>query len=86
VLRGEVEDLLSRNETDTGFLSSPPTLDAGLFQGNGIEPAEAVTLPEQVASYRILDLLGWGGMGVVYLAEQPRPLRRVALKVLRQDW
>ncbi len=34
--------------------------------------------------YRVLDLLGEGGMGVVYLAEQSPPLRRrVALKVIR---
>ncbi len=39
----------------------------------------------EVGPYRILGLLGQGGMGNVYLAEQAEPLRRkVALKVIRR--
>jgi serine/threonine protein kinase len=40
--------------------------------------------PENVGPYRVLRLLGEGGMGIVYLAEQAQPLRRqVALKLMR---
>jgi serine/threonine protein kinase len=46
-----------------------------------INPA---TIPSEIAEYRILSLLGEGGMGVVYAAEQRNALkRRVALKVLK---
>ena len=37
----------------------------------------------RVPGFRILRVLGVGGMGVVYLAEQENPRRRVALKVIR---
>ena len=40
-------------------------------------------VPERIGSYRILGIIGEGAMGVVYEAEQDRPHRRVALKVIR---
>ena len=40
--------------------------------------------PEHVGPYRVLSVLGEGGMGRVYLAEQREPIRRrVALKVIK---
>jgi serine/threonine protein kinase/Flp pilus assembly protein TadD len=41
------------------------------------------SLPDRIGGYRVLGLLGAGGMGQVYLAEQETPRRTVALKVIR---
>ena len=47
------------------------------------ETARATALPERIGPYRILGLLGEGGMGRVYLAQEAHPQREVALKVMR---
>jgi len=43
-------------------------------------------LPTTIGHYRIIRLLGEGGMGAVYEAEQEHPRRRVALKVIKTAW
>lgn len=44
---------------------------------------QALDPPPQIARYRIINLLGVGGMGQVYEAEQQQPRRTVALKLIK---
>ncbi|MEZ5317154.1 MAG: serine/threonine-protein kinase [Vicinamibacterales bacterium] len=77
-LRAEAEALL-------GHDVSLDVLQTAAF-GSATEagdPAEAP--PDRVGPYEIRDVLGEGGMGVVYRAEQREPIRRdVALKLVRR--
>lgn len=50
-----------------------------------LDPAasKAPPHPQRIGEYKVLGVLGQGGMGVVYRAEQENPRRIVALKVIR---
>ncbi|MEM7245825.1 MAG: protein kinase [Acidobacteriota bacterium] len=85
-LVAQVETLLAALEPMGEFLdgeASPGQQHrAALEAEHGrLSPTES-DAPRQVGPYRILRLLGSGGMGNVYEAEQLKPKRRVALKIL----
>ncbi|MGE3109002.1 MAG: serine/threonine-protein kinase [Phycisphaerales bacterium] len=75
-LRSEVMSLMRFHEQTLGASETDAAAPNGTSPN--IEPN-----PRRISKYRVLGLIGLGGMGEVYLAEQEDPVRRVALKVLR---
>ncbi len=59
---------------------------ADIAQETLAKPIPAFLVLKQVGPYRIIRLLGEGGMGVVYLAERSDLNTEVAVKVLRDAW
>ena len=49
------------------------------------EPARSAPLSTKIGPYKLLHVLGEGGFGIVYLAEQTHPVQRqVALKIIKR--
>jgi len=76
-LRSEVETLIASYERAGGFIESP----AFEVMAESLSDGEAVA-GRTLGPYQISGHLGSGGMGEVYLAEDTRLGRKVALKVL----
>jgi serine/threonine protein kinase/tetratricopeptide (TPR) repeat protein len=78
-LRERVEALLEVHEQEQAFLKSSPEASR-TAKHTPITEASG----QQIGRYKLLQKIGEGGFGVVYMAEQVRPVRRkVALKVIK---
>ncbi len=91
-LRARVEGLLASHRGAGEFLSAPtvsppgPDVEAASTLVPPASPREAAGegVGPRIGAYTLLSVVGEGGFGVVYAAEQHEPLhRRVALKVIK---
>lgn len=78
----------AEDEATDGFLSSRVAPGRGLMTELGAKALvgdEPLLPPDRrIAGFTLVGLLGSGGMGAVYLADQERPRRPVALKLMRR--
>jgi len=75
----EVQKLIAAHEQAGSFMDSPayePVNESRTYS------ASPLAIGSELGQYRILELIGRGGMGEVYLAHDTRLHRRVALKLL----
>jgi len=78
-LRSEVESLIASHEQSGSFIDQPAfEVAASLLAGERAELKPGYT----IASYEVISFITRGGMGEVYLAEDKRLGRKVALKLL----
>src|SRR5215203_2114965 len=80
-LRSEVERLVAAHERDGSFIDSPAYADTKLLVDDGA----GLTAGQPLGPYKVINLMGRGGMGEVYLAQDRRLSRKVALKLLRSE-
>ncbi len=82
-LRREVESLLSFEKSFDSMIDEPPkSLIAEVFS----EDENLAIIGKQINQYKVLSLLGMGGMGKVFLAQDTTLERKVAIKFLSADF
>jgi len=82
-LRRQVESLINSHEQAADFIAAPALeVAAEMLAGDETDALTGRT----IAHYRVLSLVGAGGMGRVYLAEDTGLGRRVALKLLPEHF
>jgi serine/threonine protein kinase len=87
-LRRQAESMIARATDSQGLLSEPIWEKLGVEAGavTVIPNEKELQIPPMIGRYRLLRIVGAGGMGVVYEAEQDHPCRTVALKVIRPGY
>jgi len=74
-----VDALLKWHDEAGEFLQAPDEAAKITFEGTAIE-----SVGTEIGRYKLLELIGEGGMAVVYMAEQRHPIsRRVAVKLIK---
>jgi len=79
-LRSKIAELLKAHKEAGDFLEIPALEPDVTMESSAVIEGPGMT----IGRYKLLELIGEGGMGLVYLAEQQEPVRRrVALKIIK---
>jgi WD40 repeat protein/serine/threonine protein kinase len=83
-LRQRIEELLKASAEACSCLEDPAAVSSGPGGSVRQTPIIAEKPGDRIGRYKLLQQIGEGGCGVVYMAEQEEPVhRRVALKVIK---
>ncbi|HWV99814.1 MAG TPA: protein kinase [Candidatus Acidoferrum sp.] len=83
-LRQRVEELVKASEESCDCLEGPDAVPTGLGGTVRLSLVPTEKAGDRIGRYKLLQQIGEGGCGVVYMAEQEEPVRRrVALKVIK---
>jgi hypothetical protein len=82
-LRREVESMISSSEAAGSFMKDPAV---GKVTEELPENKNKLSAGQSLSHYKILKLLGAGGMGEIYLARDENLDRRVAVKILNEKF
>jgi hypothetical protein len=74
-LRQRVEELLQAGEEAGAFLESPAAMPPGHIRMISLTLPSAEKPGDRIGRYKLLQQIGEGGCGVVYMAEQEEPVR-----------
>jgi serine/threonine protein kinase/tetratricopeptide (TPR) repeat protein len=86
-LRSEVESLIASHDPAGAFIESPP-VDLPTIHMSSTTPVNSqseLNISQGIGPYKVISHIGRGGMGEVYLAQDTRLARQVALKMLRAE-
>ena len=93
LLRRQIEELLEADESAGAFLAELAAGAGGLVRAGaeldlgatvGAAPGRSEQPGDTIDRYKLMEQVGEGGFGVVYVAEQKEPVkRRVALKIIK---
>lgn len=87
-VRTEVQKLLVAHESSGNFIAEPasPNLVNIISNGSGTSPKSTINTGDRIGRYNVIEQIGRGGMGEVYLCRDADLNRDVAIKVLPPEF
>jgi eukaryotic-like serine/threonine-protein kinase len=83
-LRHRVKEMLQAEARARDFFGGPGAVETKTLKLEDLREGASEDIGSRIGRYKLLQKIGEGGMGLVYMAEQEQPVRRrVALKIIK---